>query len=103
MKNTETKRYLIFRENTEDQFYVDYLESHPRIENAIFTDVDMLILKNPFELLKENLEEVHFMYDYKPFYRKGDKNYLWANAWAFLDNNIKTSCGITILNKSLDF
>lgn len=84
------------------EFYADYFESHPEVEYAIFSDVDMLILKNPFELMSKNPEEVHFMYDYKPFYRKSDNNYLWATAWNSLNNDVKRSCGIEVLNKSLD-
>ena len=45
------------------KFYADYFESHPEIEYAIFSDADMLFLKNPFELMTQNPEEVHFMFD----------------------------------------
>ena len=47
------------------KFYTDYFESNPNVEYSIFTDLDFLILKNPFELMSKDLEEVHFMYDYK--------------------------------------
>lgn len=83
-------------------FYADYFESHPEIEYAIFSDVDMLFLKNPFELMRENPEEVHFMYDYKPFSRKTDNNYKWTNAWITLNKDVQRKCGITVLNKTLD-
>lgn len=83
-------------------FYTKYFSSHPEVEYALFTDVDSLILQDPFELLRNNSYEVHVMYDIYPFSKHDDFNYVWMKAWALLSSSKKSSCGMFILNRSID-
>lgn len=85
------------------KFYYEYLKSHPEAKYAIFFDTDTIFLKNPFDLLMQNPEEVHFMYDFYPISDNTSLNNIWFYSWMQLNETIKEKCGISNLNSHLNF
>lgn len=83
-------------------FYRDYLSEHPEIEYVFYCDDDVMILRDPMELIENDPDVVHVMADAYPLTKKDDWNYIWLNAWNHVDDNDKERCNIRRLQYSLD-
>lgn len=83
------------------KFYVQYFMTHPEVIYAIFCDDDSLILRNPFELLKKDPDEIHVMGEIFPFSQFGDFNSIWLRAWNSVSSSTKQLCGMHPINRSL--
>lgn len=83
-------------------FYRDYLSEHPEIEYVFYCDDDVIILRNPMELLENDTDVVHIMSDAFPLLNKEDANYIWLNAWNNIDQRDRDRCNINPLPYSLE-
>ena len=83
-------------------FYRDYMANHPDVENIMITDIDTLIIQDPYNLLLKAPDAVHMMEDIYPLMDTDDFNYVWLNAYDTLDPEIKVKCKLHLI-KDHDF
>ena len=82
-------------------FYKKYLQKNTDVKYVMLTDLDNLILKNPFDLFIKEPKLIHVMEDYKKFGSKNDINTKWFNAFNSLSKEIKNKCQMKpIVNNS---